>query len=285
MTSAFRVRAAVVLVAVLAVASLTRADEPASTSAQDKSGYQLLNPPPREHMRPLSADRPDTTESPYTVDAGHFQLEMSFFDYGHDDASDANSISVAPMNLKIGLLNNMDLQLGMDPYTKINTPGGDAEGFGDLILRAKFNLWGNDGGDTAFAVMPFIKIPTADSSLGGNDYIEGGIILPLSIELPHEFSLGVMAEFDFVRDSTNGGYGVEFVHTAVLGRPLIGDLAGFVEYIGVAPIDTGGTYQAAFATGLTYALNENVQLDCGTVIGISDSVDDYHVFVGITWRH
>lgn len=58
-----------------------------SVAAQppDKSSYSLLNPTPRELMREMSTDRPDATESPYTVDAGHFQAELSFFDFSRSD--------------------------------------------------------------------------------------------------------------------------------------------------------------------------------------------------------
>lgn len=41
----------------------------------DKSGYSLFKPTPRQFMRELTTDRPDQTESPYTVDAGHFQVK------------------------------------------------------------------------------------------------------------------------------------------------------------------------------------------------------------------
>src|SRR6266581_8182675 len=44
----------------------------------DKSGYNLFNPTPRGFMRELGADRPDKTDCPFTVDAGHFQVEMDF---------------------------------------------------------------------------------------------------------------------------------------------------------------------------------------------------------------
>jgi len=276
-----------VLVLAAMSAAVVHADESEhmTRSEPDKSAYTLFNPTPREYMRPLSADRPDTTESPHTVDAGHFQVEMSFFDYGRDGRSGTRSISVAPTNLKIGLLNNVDLQLGIEPWTRVDTPQGDGKGFGNLVLHSKINLWGNDEGDTAFAVMPWISIPTADSSLGRTNHVEGGIIFPLGIELPYEFSLGLMAEFDFVRNDRDSGYDTEFLHTVVLGRSLIGDLAGFVEYIGISPLDGGGTYRAACSFGLTFALSEDVQLDCGTTLGITDNVDDYHIFAGITWRY
>ncbi len=44
--------------------------EIASGTARDKGSYNLFKPTPREFMRGMSTDRPDQTESPYTVDAG-----------------------------------------------------------------------------------------------------------------------------------------------------------------------------------------------------------------------
>ena len=38
----------------------------------DKNQYNLFNPTPDELMRELNADRPDKTDCPFTVDAGHF---------------------------------------------------------------------------------------------------------------------------------------------------------------------------------------------------------------------
>gem|GEM_PF-5119181 len=42
----------------------------------DKSAFHLFHPTPTEWMREFSTDRPDQTESPHTVDAGHFQIEV-----------------------------------------------------------------------------------------------------------------------------------------------------------------------------------------------------------------
>ena len=82
----------------------------------------IFNPTPRDQMREMSTDRPDLTESPFTVDAGHFQLEMDLFTYSYDrhtvagDHATVNSYSIAPLNLKAGLLNNVDLQLMIESY-------------------------------------------------------------------------------------------------------------------------------------------------------------------------
>jgi hypothetical protein len=254
----------------------------------DKSVYHLFSPTPRELMREMSTDRPDATESPRTVDAGHLQLEMSFIDFTREDEDGprVDQYVVAPMNLKIGLLNNVDLQFVIDPFVRIeNDDASDASGFGNTQVRLKINLWGNDEGNTAFALMPFVQLPTAsDDEFGGTDHVQGGLIVPFAIDLPNEWSLGLMAELDIVRDDIDEGYGVEFIHTAAIGRTIVGDLAGYIEYIGIAPHQTGGTYTALIGGGFTYALSDDVQLDIGANFGISERADDFNVFSGISWR-
>ena len=44
-----------------------------------KSSYNLFHPCQRDQLRSFETDRPDATESPYTVDAGHFQFETDLF--------------------------------------------------------------------------------------------------------------------------------------------------------------------------------------------------------------
>ena len=61
------------IVALFATILVTAADQ-----ASDKSKYHLFHPTPDRLLRDLSTDRPDLTESPYTVDAGHFQIETDF---------------------------------------------------------------------------------------------------------------------------------------------------------------------------------------------------------------
>ena len=62
----------------LSLAALGVAAQETNSVPPDKSGYNLFNPTPDEYMREMSPDRPDKTDSPFTVDAGHFQLEMDY---------------------------------------------------------------------------------------------------------------------------------------------------------------------------------------------------------------
>jgi len=251
----------------------------------DNSQFNLFNPTPPALMREMSTDRPDTTESAYSVDAGHVQVEASFFDYTKDnDGGDFEAWSVLPTNVKLGLTNNMDVQFVFEPYVREEFDDDAVDGFGVTQLRLKINLWGNDGGDTALAVMPFVQFPTADDDFGATDHVEGGVIFPFAMSLPREWSLGAMAEFDAVRDAADEDYELQFVHTATLGHDIVGDLAGYVEYVGVASTESGAGYVAVLGGGLTYGVNENVQLDCGVNVGLSEDADDFNAFAGISVR-
>jgi len=264
-------------------------DEP----APDKSGFTIFNPTPGPLMRPMSTDRPDTTESPYTVDAGHFQVEASVADYTQDseDGQAVRVWAIAPMLLKVGLLNNVDLQLGLDPYINARATADDGtgterttEGFGDTTVRVKINLWGNDAGGTAFALMPFVVLPTATDGLGAG-HVEGGLIAPLAVELPAGFGLGLMAEIDFIRSQTDDRYVADLVYSATVGRDLVGDLGAYVEFAGFHSLSADRDYRGFFNTGLTYSLTPDAQLDAGVRIGLTSAADDFGVFAGVSFRY
>ncbi|MCC6322936.1 MAG: transporter [Phycisphaerales bacterium] len=267
--------------------------QPVGEPAIDKSIYHLFNPTPRGLLRDLGTDRPDMTESPYTVDAGRFQIELSFADFTYDrenaESQTVRGLSAAPMLLKVGLLNNVDLQLGLDPYTaekttdRLTDTSMTIDGFGDTVVRVKVNLWGNDAGETAFALMPFVKYPTAEGGLG-NDEVEWGVIAPLAISLPEGFSLGLMVEIDINRSAKNDRDVVDIVHTATVSRSLYEELGGFVEYAGFAGIDNDDVYRGCFNTGLTYGVTSDVQLDGGIRVGVTDAAEDFGLFAGLSVR-
>jgi hypothetical protein len=268
----------------------------------EKTQYHLFRPTPRHLMRELSTDRPDVTESPYTVDAGHFQVEMSFVEYGRDDGGDFSEVSYFPANLKVGVTNSIDLQLVVTPLLDQEADvgrfglGSESEsGFGSTQLRVKWNVWGNDGGppplelpgrlrESALAVMPFVQFPTGEEELGFADQVEWGVIVPLAVPLNEDYGLGLMAELDVVRDADDDGYAFALVHTASVSRGLAGNLGGFAEYVGVASTEESTSYAASLGVGLTYGLSDDVQLDGGINVGLNEEAEDFRVFAGISFR-
>ena len=253
----------------------------AQANELDKNDFHLFNPTPRELWRPLSADRPDFTESPYTVDAGAVQLEMSFVNYASN--GDEESWAYAQTNLKLGLLNNVDIQLVFTPYNSFDDGSTTEYGLGDTQVRLKINLWGNDSGDTAFAIMPFIKFPTASDDLG-NDHVEGGVIFPFSTEIKEGVGLGLMFETDFVYDETNDDYDAEFIGTGVFGFDVTGQLGLYTEGIAIFSSNSDVDFRAILGVGVTYEIRKDLILDAGINVGLAGEADDVNLFTGMTIR-
>ncbi len=261
-----------------------------SGDKNDKKNYHLFNPVPRELMRPLSADRPDATESPITVDAGHFQIELSFFDFAKDDfdGGDFEAWTAMDANVKIGLLHNVDIQFVFGLYNEETFQPdigskSTVDGFGDLQIRTKINFWGNDDGETAFGIMPFIKIPT-DTDLS-NGKVEGGLIAMMSWDAGDTWGLGFQTETDFVYDDADDSYDIEFLHTAVVGFDISGPVGGYLEYVGVISSDPSSDYQAILSGGLTYQVNDNMIFDLGAQFGLTETANDFQIFSGLTVRY
>jgi hypothetical protein len=257
----------------------------------DKTRYNLFRLTPVSLMRDMETDRPDKTESPITVDAGHFQLEMDFATYTFDRTKHetTKAWAVAPINVKAGILNNVDLQMIVETYNTQTTKNRDTgrkdrvSGFGDVTLRVKTNFWGNDGGFSAFGMMPFVKLPTAGDDLG-NGAVEGGVILPLLLRLPADWEIGTEIEVDHARNAARNGYHQDFIQAITVGHD-IGKWSGYLELFSDVSNEAHAGWVATFDCGVSYRLTRDVQLDAGVNIGLTEAADDLNPFVGLSVRY
>jgi len=133
-----------VLTMVLGTVPAFAAPGEAPQGASPKSHYHLFRPVPRHRMRELSADRPDGTESAITVDPGHFQAELSFFDFTRDKAgARTDTWAFGDLNLKLGLLSHVDLHLGFAVYNLERTRALHYTGIHDAPRK---KLWACSAG-------------------------------------------------------------------------------------------------------------------------------------------
>lgn len=257
--------------------------------ASGKSGYSLLRPTPDALLRDMATDRPDKTESPITVDAGRAQVELDFLTYTRDRSSGltARTWDVLPFNLKVGLTAATELQIGYGVFShervKDAGSGTRESGTGDIVVRMKHNLWGNDGGRTALAVMPFVKLP-AGTHADLNDHVEGGFIVPYSVDLGSGWELGMMGEIDILRRERGGGYAANFVASAALGVDVTERIGLFAELYAERSAEDGAETAVTVGGGVTYALTRDVQLDAAVNIGATDAADDLNLLAGLTQR-
>ena len=285
--------------AAIAGALLCVAIGAAEASDQNKSQYTLFNPTPDRLLRDLTTDRPDTTESPFTVDAGRIQVETNLFGYTRSrpdiDGTVTSSYDFLVTNVRIGLTYNSEVNVVFQPYGIVRTRPLDpltatrSSGIGGVDIRGKFNLWGNDSfekpGATAFALLPFITLPTDRNNGISPDGVEGGLILPFAVKLSEKFGLGLNAGVHVVRNDGTPGHHAAYLASASLSYEWSEAVSTYYEV--AARFNTGNPLGdvAVLATGFTYKLSKNLQFDGGVRFGVTNAADRFSPFVGVSARY
>jgi len=270
------------------------ADAPAAPPAPDKSGYTLFNPTPDSQLRSFAPDRPPKADSATTVDAGHFQYETDLLNYSQTNFGGVTTKLYQAFDpvWKLGLTNWVDFELKFNGYQNLtatdNATGAavaKGSGFGDVFVKSKINLFGNDGGSAALAIIPYVKIPS-DAPTISNGVVEGGLIAPFQLQLPHDFGLTLMSEVDALKDAADSGRHANFVDLVNLNHavPGIKNLSAAIEFFSSVGTDPNTPPIYTFDTALIYLLTPNVQLDAGVDFGLSRAAPAVQVFVGLSQR-
>ena len=145
-------------------------------------------------------------------------------------------------------------------------------------MRAKFNLTGNDTGDVAAALLPFVFVPTRGDAI--LDSPTWGIVTPVGIDLGGGRAMSSML----------GVMSVESDDTWVIGSvsfatPIAGSFAGFFElYVARAGFESDALEDVTADTGVTFAPSDDWQFDVGVYYGIAESTEDWRVFAGASAR-
>ncbi|HYA66992.1 MAG TPA: transporter [Burkholderiaceae bacterium] len=255
----------------------------------DKGAYTLFNPTPVPEMRAFSTDRPPKANSPYTVDAGHFQYEtdLAVFGHGNNDGIRTQSWTVFDPTLKLGLTNTIDAELQVTPYESVATTSAGSTttiaGVGDTFARVKVNLLGDDGGDVAAALIPYLKLPTARSGLG-NDKVEGGLIVPISMNAPAGFTVIVMPEGDYLKDANDSGYHAVFDFLVNVSHPLSDRWTVYTEVFTSQPFDGSDKPSYSLDGAFTFTPVANLQLDFGSNYSLNGVGPRIQLYVGLSQR-
>jgi hypothetical protein len=263
----------------------------ASKAKPDKNQYWLLNPVPPDQMRSFSTDRPTKSNVPYTVDAGHFQYETDLVNFSHQvsGTTRTDTLLVPNPTFKVGVTNNADLEVnvpfaGVHTYSTAGGPSTALWGIGDTYLRSKINLWGNDGGDTAAAIIPYVKAPSAPIGIG-NGAVEGGLIGPVGFSLPNSFTLLLVPEVDVLKNSLTSDYHGNYVFDVNLSREVLKNVTAYVELWSDYNADPTATATLmSFDVALAWVFLPNTQIDVGANFGLTSATPAVQVYAGLSQR-
>lgn len=296
-TPSSRAVAAIIALPLLSAPSLAWADS--DSPAVDKSPYDLFHPVPDDALRGMDTDRPNITNTPHTIDAGHVQIETGLYDASHfhdrthggDTVTD--TLTLGHINARLGVTNRLEINATIDSYNRVKStdnPAGQTtrfSGFGDTIIGGKLNLWGNEGGDdpwtSGFALQPQVELPTAQSGIG-NNHVEWTVGAPFLINLPEGFHLGLETALGQERNAANSGYAVGWQNSASVDHVIFGAVDVYLEYAVHATTEKSTQPQQSVDIGVTYPITDSLAIDSGVFIGANKATPGIEWTSGVSFR-
>jgi outer membrane putative beta-barrel porin/alpha-amylase len=282
-------------IGLIALSCPARAEDvaPSDPAAPDKSGYNLFNPTPDDEMRKFAPDRPGKGFSVRTVDAGHVELEMDTFNdtYSKYLGIATRSIQALDPNVRIGITNWAEfdvqfngLQSSQSLYSGSGAVAAQGTGFGDVFLRTKVNLFGNDDGPVGLAIIPYVKLPSSAPVIS-NGAVEGGLIVPLALRLPQDYLVTLMTEVDALKDDQSHRE-ANFVNLVGVSHPIPGveGANAVVELFSSVGTDRAAPPIYTFDLGANYRLDKHTFLDVGLNLGLNNAAPKVQIYTGISVR-
>jgi hypothetical protein len=154
---------------------------------------------------------------------------------------------------------------------------------GDTFARLKINVVGDDQGAVAVALLPYIKLPTAQSGLG-NGKLEGGLILPISLSAPGGFTVIVMPEGDDLKNSAGPGYHGALDFLVNVSHPFDKRWTFYSEIFTTQSFQAQAKPIYTQDDALTCALTANLQLDFGGNFSLNGVALRAQLYAGLSQR-
>lgn len=234
--------------------------------------------------------RPGLGTPPCTMEQGKVSVEVGIIGWtrDHEEGARSDQIDAADTLVRVGVSDKVELFAGWQAYGHVTEKSGGitakSGGVGDLTFGLTANLARPDGSGFSLAVQPYVTAPTGGATLGAGDW-GAGLILPMSYELPDDWSLQFTGSLDAAVDADRKGRHFAGSATFGLGRSLRDSLSATAELMLVRDHDPAGrTTQAVGGLSLGWMQDEATQWDIGTNIGLNRAAPEFALYGGISRR-
>ncbi|MGJ8683160.1 MAG: transporter [Nonlabens sp.] len=236
------------------------------------------------NSEPLITDRPDATESPYTVGKGNFQIETgALYIDNSENGIDITETVYNTTLLRYGLSSNFEIRLGWD-YLNSNAQRRnqelfDATGLNPLLVGAKIEITDENGWIPQIGLLGHLRLPfTAVSEFKPeNTGMEFFFAFDhtLSDKAGLAYNLGARIGDD---------RSLEYTYTLAYGYSITEKFGVYGELYGSFPEDSKAAH--LWDAGITYLVNNNLQLDATVGTGFQGSAteQDLLLSVGLSYR-
>jgi hypothetical protein len=235
----------------------------------------------------IVTDRPDQTESSWTIPKHRVQIESGFlFQTTELDGFTLNETVYQGTLIRYGLLDNFELRVAtIYSETELKVPEGSTDtagittGFEPLIIGFKILIVEEKGWIPRMSFVGSMIIPEAASKEKQVPHYAPSFRFTGEYTIKEWVSFGFNVGTDWSEFEADAiGYLSGVFNFAVL--PWLG---AFAEYYAYLP-GGGSDIQQNLDGGFTFPVRHNLQFDASAGIGLSEESPDYFVAAGFSWR-
>ena len=236
------------------------------------------------------AAHPLITDDTGTQGSGKYQVEVN----GELTADKETEVGVSVEStglafgatIAAGVREDLDIILGI-PFilyeVKVDgTTVADENGPGDVVIEAKWRFYTKE--EFSLAFKPGISLPTGDEDKDLGTGETGFHLFVIATTEAEPFT--VHGNVGYIRYENNEGMEKDLWHLSVAGEYEVAESTRLVANIGIEKNeDPSADNDPAFGLiGVIHSPKENIDLDAGIKIGLTDSEDDLALLVGVAVR-
>ncbi|QZT36595.1 transporter [Halosquirtibacter xylanolyticus] len=227
----------------------------------------------------INTDRPDVTESYYTVPRNSLQIETGYMFEKSTDFKEINHTYNTTL-LRYGLVDNLELRFNIAYMHSKGIEGNPMSnyGWGDMQVGLKFYVLDQDKFLPYLSLLFHYVIPTGD-----NHFSPDASEPIVKILGGWEFDNGSSISFNAGAIWTAGNDNVEYSASVAYGQPIIKEtLSAFIEYFDYTSHNSDKMHHY-MDLGVTYLLKENLQLDLSVGTNLKGFRKGYFISAGASY--
>ena len=227
-----------------------------------------------QDITPIQTDRPDQTETPFTVPKNHFQMENGFSFERTDNST--KSFTNPSILFKYGISDYFEVGL----ITEFTTISSDKTitGLNPVTLRIKEKISDEKGILPTTSFIGYLTIPHFATDNFKATYYAPAFKFTMQHTLSEKFSLGYNLGAEWDGESP---YPI-FIYTITTDYSITNKFSIFSEIYGFAPEKSKADHR--IDCGLSYLIRPNVSLDFSGGIGLTDNAPKYFLSTGFSFR-
>ncbi len=228
-----------------------------------------------QDITPLQADRPDQTETPYTVPKNHFQMENGFL---FEQSDEDNAYITHPSVLfKYGITDKFELGI-ITEFSTATSHNLSSFGLNPATLRFKQNITMEDGIVPVTSFIGYLSIPHLATENQYASYFAPAFRFTMQHTLSEKFSLGYNIGTEWDGESPEP----VFIYTITSGYSISENTGAYAELFGYLPQISSA--QHLFDGGINYLIQQNILIDISAGFGLNKNTLHYYSALGISFR-